>query len=171
MISLDLLGHGGSDKPSSGYEMSDQANAVAEALAELEVSDATLVGHSLGASVMTAVAEQSPDLVARVVDIDQAPSDDYGQLSFAAKAGYVPVIGQAMKRLTDVAPTSAVRSQFQQAFAPDFNIASGFDDPDQVVEDLNEMTYTVVRRCLRTARPTTRTRAPLTIASAPSRSR
>ena len=46
-----------------------------------------------------------------------------------------------MKRLTDIAPTSAVRSQFQQAFAPDFNIASGFEDPDQVVEDLNEMTY------------------------------
>jgi pimeloyl-ACP methyl ester carboxylesterase len=142
VISVDLLGHGGSEKPSSGYEISDQANAIAEALAELGVSDATLVGHSLGASVAAAVAEQSPDLAARVVNIDQAPNDGYGELSFTARAGYVPVIGQATKRLTDIAPTSVVRSEFQQAFAPDFNIASGFDDPDQVVEDLNEMTYT-----------------------------
>ena len=142
VISLDLLGHGGSDKPSSGYEITDQANAIAEALASLEVTDATLVGHSLGGTVVTAVAEQSPDLVSGIVVIDQAPGDDYGSLSFTAKLGYMPVIGQATKRLTDIAPTSVVREQFQQAFAPDFNIASGFEDPDQVVEDLNEMTYT-----------------------------
>ena len=55
---------------------------------------------------------------------------------------YTPVIGQATKRATDVAPTSVVRGQFEVAFAPGFNIASGFEDPDQVVEDLNEMTYT-----------------------------
>lgn len=142
VIRLDLLGHGGSDKPSSGYEISDQANAIAEALAKLEVTGAILVGHSLGGTVVTAVAEQSPDLVSGVVVIDQAPGDDYGSLSFTAKAGYVPVIGQAIKRMSDLAPTSVVREQFQQAFAPDFNIASGFEDPDQVVEDLNEMTYT-----------------------------
>jgi pimeloyl-ACP methyl ester carboxylesterase len=56
--------------------------------------------------------------------------------------GYTPIIGQAAKRMTDIAPTSLVRGQFEVAFAPGFNIASGFDDPDQVVEDLNEMTYT-----------------------------
>jgi pimeloyl-ACP methyl ester carboxylesterase len=54
----------------------------------------------------------------------------------------VPVIGQAMKRITDVAPSSMVRDQYDRAFAPGFNLASGFEDPDQVVEDLNEMTYT-----------------------------
>jgi len=142
VIRLDLLGHGGSDKPASGYAITDQANALAEALAEMGVADATLVGHSLGATVVTALAEQSPDLAARIVIVDQAPNDDYEDPSFSAKLGFTPVIGQAMKRLTDAAPTSAVRGQFQQAFAPDFNIASGFDDPDEVVENLNEMTYT-----------------------------
>lgn len=142
VIRVDLLGHGGSDKPRSGYEIGDQANAIAEALAKLGVSDATVVGHSLGATVATALAEQSPELATKVVNIDQATDDSFEELSFMAKLGTKPVIGQAMNRVSDIAPTSTVRSQFQQAFAPDFNIASGFDNPDQVVEDLNEMTYT-----------------------------
>ena len=142
VIRLDLLGHGGSDKPSAGYSVEDQANTVAEALAELEVGGATVVGHSMGATVATAVAEVSPELAVKVVNVDQAVDDSYGELSFTAELGYQPVIGQAMKRLTDIVPDSVVREQFQQAFAPDFNIASGFENPDQVVEDLTSMTYT-----------------------------
>jgi pimeloyl-ACP methyl ester carboxylesterase len=142
VIRVDLLGHGGSDKPSTGYDIENQARAVAEALAELEVTGATVVGHSMGATVATALAEQSPELAVKVVNVDQAIDDSYEDLSFTAQFGYVPVIGQAMTRLIDVVPDSAVRDQFQQAFAPEFNIASGFENPDQVVEDLNEMTYT-----------------------------
>ncbi len=48
VIRIDLLGMGGSDKPGSGYSITDQANAVAEALAKLHVVGATVVGHSLG---------------------------------------------------------------------------------------------------------------------------
>ena len=142
VLAVDLLGHGGSDKPGAGYGISDQANAIAEALARMGVSDATVVGHSLGGTVATALAEQSPELASRVVILDQAPNDDYGELSFMAQLAHRPLIGPALNRLTDVAPNSAVRSQFDQAFAPDFNIASGFENPDQVVDDLREMTYT-----------------------------
>lgn len=142
VISVDLLGHGGSDKPSSGYEITEQANAVAEALAQIDVAGATIVGHSLGGTVATAVAEQSPELATRVVILDQAPSDEFENLSFAAELGYRPIVGPALQRLTEIAPTSVVRSQYEQAFAPGFNIASGFENPDQVVDDLGEMTYT-----------------------------
>jgi len=143
VIRVDLLGHGGSDKPSTGYEIEDQANAIAEALSEMGVQGATVVGHSLGASVATALAEQSPDLATKIVDVDQAPDDSFDDdLGFTADLAYVPVIGQAVQRVTDVAPTTLVRDQFQVAFAPDYNIASGFENPDQVVEDLREMTYT-----------------------------
>jgi pimeloyl-ACP methyl ester carboxylesterase len=142
VIRVDLLGFGGSDKPSTGYAIEDQARAVAEALAELEVTDATIVGHSLGASVAAAVAEQSPDLAARIVNIDQAADESYEDLPFGAGLASTPVIGQALNRLADVAPNSVVRDQYGIAFAPGFNIASGFEDPDQVVEDFDEMTYT-----------------------------
>ncbi|MGH2923095.1 MAG: alpha/beta fold hydrolase [Solirubrobacterales bacterium] len=142
VIRIDLLGHGGSEKPDAGYAITDQASALAEALASLGVTHATVVGHSLGATVATALAEQSPELGSKVVNIDQAPSDDYeNDLGFGADLAYVPVIGQALNRSLDVVPTSTVRGQFDVVFADGFNSARGFEDPDQIVEDVSAMTY------------------------------
>jgi pimeloyl-ACP methyl ester carboxylesterase len=142
VIRVDLLGHGGSDKPSEGYSMENQANAIAEALSELGVTGATVVGHSLGGTVATALAAQSPELATKVVVVDQAPDSSFGDESITQKLGHLPVIGQAMERLVHIAPSSEVRDQYEDAFAPGFNIASGFENPDQVVDDLREMTYT-----------------------------
>ena len=142
VIRVDLLGHGGSDKPGAGYAIADQASAVAEALARLDVSGATVVGNSLGGSVATGLAEQSPDLVAGIVILDQAPNDSYSELSWAVELAYWPILGPALSRASDVAPDSVVLDGYQDAFAPDFNIASGFENPDQPVDDLREMTYT-----------------------------
>jgi pimeloyl-ACP methyl ester carboxylesterase len=142
VVRVELLGHGGSDKPKAGYAIEEQARGIAEALAEIGVEDATIVGHSLGGTVATALAEQSPELAARVVDVDQAPDNDYGELDFTAKLAYTPILGEAMNRLVQVGPAGTVKDEYQQAFAPDFNISSGFDDPDQVVDDLRAMTYT-----------------------------
>jgi pimeloyl-ACP methyl ester carboxylesterase len=142
VIRIDLLGHGGSDKPGTGYAIDDQASAVAEALAKLGVVGATVVGHSLGGSVVTALAQQSPQLASRVVIIDQAPEDGFEDESLAQHLSYWPVIGEAMDRLTQAAPKSLVRNQYDRAFAPGYDISSGFDNPDQPVDDLRAMTYT-----------------------------
>jgi pimeloyl-ACP methyl ester carboxylesterase len=142
VLSVDLLGHGGSDKPGAGYSIEDQAAALAEALSSLGVQGATVVGHSLGGTVATGLAEQSPQLASKVVLIDKAPDDSFDDESFARKLGELPVVGQATQRLVAWAPDSSVRDQYEEVFAPDFNIASGFENPDQVVDDLREMTYT-----------------------------
>ncbi len=142
VIRIDLLGHGGSEKPGAGYEIEKQASAIAEALNELGVSGATVVGHSLGGSVATALAEQSPELATKVVIVDQAPDSSFANESLTQKLGYVPVIGQAMERLVHIAPSSEVQDQYEDVFAPGFNIASGFENPDEVVDDLRAMTYT-----------------------------
>ncbi len=142
VIRVDLLGHGGSEKPGAGYSIEDQASAVAEALAQLGVAGAAVVGHSLGGTVATALAVQSPRLASRVVIIDQAPDDSFEDLSLSERAGHWPLIGPALNRLAEISPDAVVRSQYQQAFAPDFSISAGFENPDQVVEDLRAMTYT-----------------------------
>jgi pimeloyl-ACP methyl ester carboxylesterase len=142
VIRVDLLGHGGSDKPGGGYAIDDQASAVAEALAKLGVVDATVVGHSLGGSVATALAQQSPRLASRVVIVDQSPDDGFEHESLAQRVGYWPVFGQAEERLTQVAPKSLVRDQYDDVFAPGYKIATGFGNPDQPVDDLRAMTYT-----------------------------
>jgi pimeloyl-ACP methyl ester carboxylesterase len=145
VIRVDLLGHGGSDKPGAGYGIDEQASAVAEALAKLGVVDATVVGHSLGGSVVTALAEQSPQLAPRVAIIDQAPDDSFEDESFAQRLGYWPIVGQAESRLAQIVPKSTVRGQYDDAFAPGYSIPSGFEDPDQPVDDLRAMTYTAYK--------------------------
>ena len=138
VIRIDLLGHGGSEKPSSGYSIPDQAGLVAGALNKLEVQGAVVVGQSLGAGVAVALAEGSSQLVDRVVAMNQAPTNDASSLPFLAKLGYVPVLGQAIYRLT---PDFAIRSNFSEAFAPDFEVSEEFED-DVILPGYRAMTYT-----------------------------
>jgi pimeloyl-ACP methyl ester carboxylesterase len=142
VIRVDLLGHGGSAKPGAGYSITDQGSAVAEALAKLGVVNATVVGHSLGGTVATALVEQSPQLASRLVIIDQAPDDSFEHTSLGERAGHWPVIGPALDRLAAISPDSLVRNQYEQVFAPGFSVSAGFENPDQVVDDLRTMTYT-----------------------------
>jgi pimeloyl-ACP methyl ester carboxylesterase len=136
VIAVDMLGYGSSEKPSSGYEIETQANLLAQVLSKLEVERAAIVGHSLGGKVATALAESSPDLVAGVVVIDTPPDSSYGSLGGGAKLARMPVIGQALWRLS---PDFLVRRNLEQAFAP------GFEVPEQFVGDIREMTYPAYR--------------------------
>jgi pimeloyl-ACP methyl ester carboxylesterase len=139
VIRIDLLGHGGSQKPSGGYEIEQQAGLVAGALDQLGVQGAVVVGHSMGFSVAVALAERATQLVDRLVNIDEGPNEDACSLPFVAKLGYAPVIGEAMWRVT---PDFAIEDGYADAFAPGFDLADGFPNPDQVVDDLGAMTFT-----------------------------
>lgn len=132
VIAIDLLGHGGSEKPGSGYSVSNQADLIAQALAKLDVSDAEVVGHSLGGAVAVALAQQSPALVNRVFIIDTPPTHEDSDLGLVAKLGFAPVIGEAFWRIK---PDFAVRKGLEIAFAP------GFKVPDEFVEDVDRMTF------------------------------
>jgi pimeloyl-ACP methyl ester carboxylesterase len=133
VVTVDLLGHGGSEKPGSGYTPSNQAEVVAEALKRLGVSDATIVGHSLGGSVGVALSEQSPEIVNRLTIIDMPPDNSYGDLGFIAGLAFKPVIGEA---LWQIKPDFSVRDGLEVAFAP------GYEVPDAFVEDVKHLTYT-----------------------------
>jgi len=132
VIAVDLLGHGGSEKPASGYSVPDQANAVAEVLGKLGVRDAEVAGHSLGGPVAIALAEQSPRLVNRLVAIDSIPDTSYGDVGFIGELPFKPVIGEALWRIK---PDFSIRDGLEVAFAP------GFPVPDAFVEDVKRMTY------------------------------
>jgi pimeloyl-ACP methyl ester carboxylesterase len=132
VVAIDLLGHGGSEKPKSGYSVSNQADLIAQALAKLGVSDAEVVGHSLGGAVAVALAQQSPTLVNRVFIVDTPPTHEDGDLGLVAKLGFAPVIGEAFWRIK---PDFAVRKGLEVAFAP------GFKVPDEFVEDVDRMTF------------------------------
>jgi pimeloyl-ACP methyl ester carboxylesterase len=133
VIAVDLLGHGGSEKPSSGYTPPNQATAIAQALEKLGVRSAEVVGHSLGGGVAVALAQQSPQLVGKLVIVDTPPTHDDSSLGLVAQLGFAPVIGEALWRIK---PDFAVRKGLEVAFAP------GYDVPDAFVADVDRMTFT-----------------------------
>ena len=136
VVAVDLLGHGGSEKPTSGYEIENQADLVAGVMGRFGVGEAMVVGHSLGGTVATALAERSPELVERVVIVDTAPTLEDGDLGLLAKLAFQPAIGEALWRIK---PDFSVRQGLEVAFAP------GFEVPDAFVEDLKRMTYSAYK--------------------------
>ncbi|HET6831437.1 MAG TPA: alpha/beta hydrolase [Solirubrobacterales bacterium] len=139
VVRIDLIGHGGSEKPQSGYEIESQGAAVAAVLNSLGVQGATVVGHSLGGMVATSLAEQASQLVDRLIMIG-VPSEA-GEASFplTEKLLGTPVVGQALWR---VRLDSMIKDGYGSAFAPGTDVSDVFPgDPDRVVEDNRAMTY------------------------------
>jgi pimeloyl-ACP methyl ester carboxylesterase len=132
VVRFDLLGHGGSEKTRHGYSMENQARLIDDGLAELGVKHAVVVGHSMGGLVATALAERNAGIVDGLVLVDSRVDDDAAKLPFAARLGFVPVIGEALRHLV---PDSLIRNQLESAFAPGFHV------PDQFVRDFHRMTY------------------------------
>jgi pimeloyl-ACP methyl ester carboxylesterase len=133
VVAVDLLGHGGSEKPESGYDPEHQAEALAAALERLRVHRATVVGHSLGGAVGVALAQRHPDLVKRLAVIGTAPDDSFGgDHGLTASLAYTPLIGEM---LWTIKPDFSVRDGLGVAFAP------GFDVPGSFVEDVKRLTY------------------------------
>ena len=132
VVAIDILGHGGSEKPSSGYSIENQADLAAGVLGRLGVRDAEVVGHSLGGPISIALAERSPELVDRLVVIDSVPDSSYGDVGFIGELPFKPVIGETLWRIK---PDFSIKDGLEVAFAP------GFEVPDEFVEDVKRMTY------------------------------
>jgi len=132
VVAIDLLGHGGSEKPDSGYSIENQAGLVAQALSRLGVREAEVVGHSLGGPVTISLAEQSPQLVDRMVIIDSIPDTGYGDVGLIGELPFRPVVGETLWRIK---PDFAISDGLEVAFAP------GFPVPDAFVEGVKRLTF------------------------------
>jgi pimeloyl-ACP methyl ester carboxylesterase len=86
----------------------------------------------MGGAVGTALVELRRPLVESFVILDSGPDKADGQLPFTARLGFVPVLGQAIRR---VVPDTMIRTGLESAFA------DGFDVPDRFVDDFKDMTY------------------------------
>lgn len=140
VITFDLLGHGGSEKPTGGYEIETQAAAIAEALSQqLGVTSATIVGHSMGGLVATSLAEQSSDLADRVVLIDVPAQSGDAHLPATAGMASWPVIGEALWRIKF---SAMIKNAAKRSFAPGTDVSEVFPgQPNRVVDDVDAMTF------------------------------
>jgi pimeloyl-ACP methyl ester carboxylesterase len=101
VVAVDLRGHGRSSAPDRGYGAVDLAGDVAALLRQLAVDPVIAVGHSLGASVVSALAIEHPDLITGLVCVDPAYliPDDMGAytgelLEAVRSSDPVPIVGQ-----------------------------------------------------------------------------
>lgn len=132
VIRLDLIGHGGTEAPASGYSIERQAALVKAVLDKLGVGRTVIVGHSMGGEVATAFATRHSSQVDCLAVIDTPPKPETN-FNLNTRLALTPVAGQALWRLrTD----PMLRQALAQGFAP------GFPVPEKFVADLWQLTYT-----------------------------
>jgi pimeloyl-ACP methyl ester carboxylesterase len=158
VIRIDLIGHGGTAAPASGYTIARQAELVATVLDRLGVDRVTVIGHSMGGEVATALAERNPARIAAMILIDSPPTATT-TFTVMTDAAMTPVLGELLSHFeTD----QTIRRGLAQGFAP------GFPVPEKFVADLKQLTYTAFRSAhedsiaYRTAKPTNERLAALT---------
>ena len=132
VIRIDLLGHGGSEKPRDGYSMEEQGDLVAQVMERLRIKQAAVVGHSMGGLVVTALTERHPELVGRLMVIGTAPDNGFNRNRLTQRIAALPVIGHAISRAT---PDSSIRRQV------DLAVADGTDLPDLLYDDPKRATF------------------------------
>ncbi|HJU41994.1 MAG TPA: alpha/beta hydrolase [Vicinamibacterales bacterium] len=103
VIVPDLRGHGDSERPETGYRLTDFADDVIKLMDALQVPKAVLVGHSMGSFVARKVNELAPARVARLVLVGA------GLLSANAATSD---LAQSVSALTDPVDEAFVR-EFQ----------------------------------------------------------
>jgi pimeloyl-ACP methyl ester carboxylesterase len=135
VIRIDLIGHGGTAAPATGYSIAKQAALVSAILNKLTADRITIIGHSMGGEVATAVAEIKPDRVARMILIDSPPTSGT-TFTLATEAYLQPFLGEFLSHFQS---DRAIRRGLAQGFAP------GFAVPEKFVADLKQLTYTAFR--------------------------
>ncbi len=135
VIRIDLIGHGGTEAPASGYSIERQAALVSAVLDKLGVGRVAVIGHSMGGEVATALAAMKPERIERIILID-TPSIAGTNFSLTTRAYLQPVIGELLSHFVS---DGVLRRGLTQAFAP------GFPVPEKFVADLKQLTYTAFR--------------------------
>jgi non-heme chloroperoxidase len=75
IITVDMRGHGESDKPGQGYRIGQLAADLHDLLDALQLRDAVVLGHSMGSSVIWSYIEgYGADRLAGTIFVDQPPA-------------------------------------------------------------------------------------------------
>jgi pimeloyl-ACP methyl ester carboxylesterase len=133
VIRVDLAGHGRSASPAGGYDIPAQARRVGAVLDRLGVGQVTVIGHSTGGTVATAMAEQRPGTVTALALIDTGPSlDAFVDQGVLGRFLLAPLPGRLVWALRTEA---MIRKALSTAFT------SPVDIPDDIIKATLGMTH------------------------------
>ena len=92
-IVVEPLGVGRSSRPrSADYSLTAQADRIAAALDAIGITDALVVGHSIGASMVLRLSYRRPELVRAIVSIDGGPAESVTTASFRRALRFAPLL-------------------------------------------------------------------------------
>ena len=106
VIAFDNRGFGFSDKPARGYDNKAYVDLLFGLLDSLHVSEAVLVGHSMGGAIAAEAALDRPDRVRGLVLIDAAGLAV--RWPFMLRVAHWPVVGALFDRLRGRAATAGI---------------------------------------------------------------
>src|SRR5262249_40942423 len=132
VISIDLLGHGSSEKHAGDYSTAALARQVGRALDKLGIDRAAVAGQSMGGLVAILLADIRPQLISRLVLLDAPLEYRFQQLNTVARVAFIPVLGPALRA---VATERTLARGLSIVFAP------GFPVPAELVRDSQRMTW------------------------------
>ncbi|MGW1991917.1 alpha/beta fold hydrolase [Embleya sp. NPDC001921] len=140
VVRVDLPGCGQSP-PAASYDVPVQAGRVAALLDDLGLGSVTVVGHSSGGYVATALAEQRPDLVGSLALISTGPSlDALLPQPAILRVMLAPPFGPLLwSRRSDAMIRKGVNA----------TAARPVDIPDDMVAELRGTTYRAFRAVMR----------------------
>jgi len=137
VIRIDLIGHGGTMAPRSGYSIERQAMLVSGLLDRLGVDRFTVIGHSMGGEVATALAEINPQRIERMILIDSPARSESAEFTIMTGVYFQRPLGEVLSYLES---DDAIRRGLAQGFAP------GFSVPEKFVDDVKQLTYSAFRQ-------------------------
>ena len=118
-ITVDLPGHGQSDKPKISYTMELYARAIAAVLDDAGVKTATLVGHSLGTASIRQFYRLQPARVAALIVVDGAlrpfgpPAMLEGFIAPLRGTDYAATMSRSIDGMTQQIKDEALRAEIK----------------------------------------------------------
>lgn len=112
LIAVSLRGHGDSTKPAGDYTLVETAGDVVSAMNALGLTQADIVGHSLGSAVAQKLTELAPERVASLTLIGAF-------IRMGANEEVVSLWNEAIAPLTDPVDRDFVRGFQESAVGPD----------------------------------------------------
>ena len=118
VVAFDRRGHGHSDKPDNGYDMDTLADDLAAVISQLDLRDATLVGHSMGAGeVARYLARHGAGRVARTILV--APTTPFALRTADNPEGADRAVYDHMVAALQADPPAYLRAGAPGFFGPD----------------------------------------------------
>jgi len=102
VICIDLLGHGKSGIVAKTHTMEEMASAVKEVLDTLNISSATIIGHSMGGYVALAFAEKYTKCVSHLILLNATPFADSPE-KIKNRNQAIKIVQQSPKRFINAA--------------------------------------------------------------------